>query len=121
MVDHAKQTVIRMAELHRKLGQVIRKVAGSDAHFVVEKGGVPVVALLSLPEYERLIGQAARGERLRRFREHVRAIGEEAERQGLTEAQLMEELQQDRRAVYQEIYGNADEKRADSAGQESEA
>jgi prevent-host-death family protein len=44
-----------MTELHRQLGQVIRKVALSDEHFVVEKGGLPVAVMLSMPEYDRLL------------------------------------------------------------------
>jgi prevent-host-death family protein len=50
-----KWNVLRMTELHRQLGQVIRKVALSDEHFVVEKGGLPVAVMLSMSEYERLI------------------------------------------------------------------
>jgi prevent-host-death family protein len=44
-----------MTEMHRQLGQVIRKVALSDEHFVVEKGGLPVAVMLSMSEYERLV------------------------------------------------------------------
>jgi len=50
-----KRNVLHMTELHRQLGQVIRKVALSDEHFVVEKGGLPVAVMLSMSEYERLI------------------------------------------------------------------
>ena len=55
MTQPLKQNVVHMTELHRQLGQVIRKVALSDEHFVVEKGGLPVAVMLSMPEYDRLI------------------------------------------------------------------
>ena len=37
-----------------------------------------------------------------------RALGREAKRQGLTEEALIEEMEKDRRAVYQELYGRDD-------------
>lgn len=55
MAQPIKQNVVHMTELHRQLGQVIRKVALSNEHFVVEKGGLPVAVMLSMPEYDRLV------------------------------------------------------------------
>jgi prevent-host-death family protein len=55
-----KQNVVHMTELHRQLGQVIRKVVLSDEHFVVEKGGLPVAVMLSKPEYDRLVKESKR-------------------------------------------------------------
>jgi hypothetical protein len=37
-----------------------------------------------------------------------RALGREAERQGLTEEKLIEEMEKDRRVVYLELYGRDD-------------
>ena len=55
MAQPIKQNVVHMTELHRQLGQVIRKVALSNEHFIVEKGGLPVAVMLSMPEYDRLV------------------------------------------------------------------
>ena len=55
MTQPIKHNVVHMTEMHRQLGQVIRKVALSDEHFVVEKGGLPVAVMLSMSEYERLV------------------------------------------------------------------
>lgn len=96
-----KQTVVRMTELHRQLGQVIRKVALSDEHFVVEKGGLPVAVLMSMAEYKRLV----KDRRLKEFEQFARALGKEAERQGLTEEQLMAELEETKQKIYREMYG----------------
>ena len=60
MTEPIKQKVLHMTELHRQLGQVIRKVALSDEHFVVEKGGLPVAVMLSKPEYDRLVKESKR-------------------------------------------------------------
>jgi hypothetical protein len=43
--------------------------------------------------------------RLGEFERLARALGDEAERQGLTEEKLMKELEEDKRAIYEEIYG----------------
>ena len=60
MTQPIKRNVLHMTELHRQLGQVIRKVALSDEHFVVEKGGLPVAVMLSKPEYDRLVKESKR-------------------------------------------------------------
>lgn len=62
MTQPTKQNVLHMTELHRQLGQVIRKVALSDEHFVVEKGGLPVAVMLSKPEYDRLVKESKRNQ-----------------------------------------------------------
>lgn len=87
-----KKSVVHMTELHRQLGQVIRQVALGDEHNIVEKGGLPVAALLPMAEYERLV----RDWKLKEFERHSRALGEEAERRGITEEQLMADLEETR-------------------------
>jgi prevent-host-death family protein len=101
MAYQIRQTVLRMTQLHRQLGQVIRRVARSDEHFVVEKGGLPVAVLLSMQEYERLISEL----RVKHHERLARALGEEAQRQGLTEEQLAAEIEESKRKVYDETYG----------------
>ena len=101
MALRIKQNVVQITELHRQLGKVIREVVLSGEHFVVEKGGLPVAVMMSVPEYERLVIDW----KLKEFNRLARAIGEEAERQGLTEEQLMSELEEDKKEIYREIYG----------------
>jgi prevent-host-death family protein len=103
MVAKNKLTVIQITRLHRQLGQIIRAVALSDEHVVIEKGGLPVAVMMSMNEYDRLIAD-------RRLREHerlARSLGQAAARAGLTEAQLLAELEADRQAVYRERYGQS--------------
>ena len=101
MAQKIKRNVVRMTELHRRLSQVIRKVALSDEHFVVEKGGLPVAVMLSMSEYERL----DKDWKLEEFERIARSFGEEAELKGITEEQLMTELEETKKEVYQEAYG----------------
>lgn len=102
MAEQLRQAVLQITDLHRRLGQVIRRVALSNEHFVVEKGGLPVAVLMSFNEYERLM----RDIKDRQHKELVRALGQEAERQGYTEEQLIAELKEDRRLRFQEEYGD---------------
>ena len=97
-----KKMVINASELHRSAGKMLKRVALQDEHLVVERDGYPVAVLLSYPEYEELMHLSA----LETHQELVRTLGQEAERQGLNEEQLMEELEQDKRAVYRSNYGS---------------
>lgn len=102
MSNVIKKTVVHMTELHRQLSQIIRQVALSDKHYIVEKGGLPVAALLPMSEYERLV----RDSKLKDFEHHARKLGEEAKRRGITEEQLLAELEETKKEVYQEMYGD---------------
>ena len=98
----SKQTVINASELHRAAGKMLKRVALQDEHLVVERDGYPVAVLLSYPEYEDLMQLRA----LAMHRELVKTLGQEAERQGLSEEQLMAELEKDKRKAYKAAYGS---------------
>ena len=55
VADKVKQSVVQMTMLHRQLGKVMRDVYKSNEHVVVEKGGLPVIVMMSMREYEVLI------------------------------------------------------------------
>ena len=57
--------------------------------------------MMSYAEYEQLMRERA----LAWHRDLVRTLGREAERQGLTEEQLMQELEESKRRVHKERYG----------------
>ncbi|MFV2045140.1 MAG: type II toxin-antitoxin system prevent-host-death family antitoxin [Anaerolineales bacterium] len=103
MAHEIKRNIIRITELHRGLGRIIRRVALSDDHFIVEKGGLPVAVLVSMKEYERL----ARDWNLEVFQRHARALGEEAEQLGITEQQLATDLKEDKEQIYKDTYGRS--------------
>src|SRR3972149_1171789 len=93
----------KASELQRASGKVLRRVAVGKEHLVVERDGYPVAVMMSYAEYEQLMRERA----LALHRDLVRALGREAERQGLTEDQLIQELEESKRRVYKERYGRA--------------
>ena len=98
---------IPATQAHRKFGELVRRVFSGSEHFIVEKDGLPVAAIISMQEYEELMKERERREqKLKRFSKLARKLGELAQRQGLTEEQLLLELEQDKEAVYQELYGD---------------
>jgi prevent-host-death family protein len=95
---------------HRQFGDLVRRAFSGKEHFIVEKDGLPVVAILSMAEYEDLMQERERREkRLKHFRQLARDIGQEYERRGLTEDEVLAELEKTRDEVYQEHYGSDQE------------
>ena len=102
LMEMTKKAIINASELHRAAGKMLKRVALQDEHLVVERDGYPVAVLLSDPEYEELLHLRA----LEAHQELVRTLGQEAEQQGLSEEQLMAELEKDKRASYKATYGS---------------
>ena|SRR3972149_3677058 len=98
MVERA---IIKASELQRKSGQVLKRAAKEGVHLVVERDGYPVAVLLSFQDYEELMRARAK----KSLRESVASLGQEAERQGLSEEKLMDDLEPIKKGVYQETYG----------------
>jgi prevent-host-death family protein len=95
------QKVIAATEVRNHFGELLNRVHRGQEHVVVEKLGIPVAAIVSMQEYE----QFRRWLATKLLAEVGRELGAEAQRQGLTEEQLIEKLEEDREAVYQELYG----------------
>ena len=103
----SKATTIRATDVHRNFGDLIRRAFSGQEHFIVEKDGLPVVAIISMAEYQELLEERERREeRLKKFREASRTIGEAVERQGLTEEDAMKQLEEAKRETYREYYGS---------------
>ena len=97
---------IPATQAHRQLGELIRRVHSGREHFVVEKDGLPVAALISMNEYQQLMRERElREERLKRFQENARAIGKEFEKRGITEEEMEAELEEIRQQLFEERYG----------------
>jgi len=82
-------------------GEIIKRACLGQEQVVVEKDGIPMVVILSFPYYEQLLQEI----KLARFERLSRAAGLEAERQGLTEEQIEQEMEEIRAQLYQEAYG----------------
>jgi len=89
-------TVISLQEVENRFREVIRRVYRDGETFIVERDGLPVVMIVPVQE--------GRGDE-RYFLEFSRRLGRAAHRQGLTEEELLRELEEDRRALYRETYG----------------
>jgi prevent-host-death family protein len=96
-----RQAAIKASEGHRAFGKLLRRVYRSDEHLIVERDGFPVAVLLSYQEYERLIRQRS----IASFESLSREMGREIERQGLTEEQLLQEIEAAQHEEYEEAYG----------------
>jgi prevent-host-death family protein len=97
----ANQATISASELQRSSGSVLKRAVLGREHLVIERAGYPVAVLLSYDEYQALMRERA----LTAHRELVIAMSQEAERQGLTEEQLLAELKEVKRQMFEETYG----------------
>ena len=100
-VQKETTNVLSATEARIHFGDVIKRAYLKGEHLVVERDGIPVVVILSVPEYKQLIRQA----KLARFERLSLAAGLEAERQGLTEDELEAEIEEIKEQLYQETYG----------------
>jgi prevent-host-death family protein len=102
MQPDGAQRVITVTELRRNFNAIVRRLRTRREHTVVEKSGAPVAVLLSVDEYERLVGRRrARAA----FHDFSRNLGREVEKRGLTEEELMADLEKTKREVFAEQYG----------------
>ena len=109
--EKSTPVIIPATQAHRKFGDLIRRVYSGKEHFVVEKDGLPVAAIISVQEYEALMEERDQWEqdrqaRLKQFQETARAMGEEIARLGLTEEEVMAALEKTKAEVYQDYYGS---------------
>lgn len=56
----SKPGVISATTLQRQIGSVIRRVARSGEHIVIENNGYPVAVLVPVEDYDRAIGKQGR-------------------------------------------------------------
>lgn len=108
-LEKPKRVTIRSTDVQRNFGDVIRRVFSGREHLIVERDGLPVVAIISAAEYEALMQEHEKQEaRLKRFESAARLIGERAEQQGLTEEEFLASLEQTQEEVFREQYGDSD-------------
>lgn len=94
---------------HRQFGELIRRVYSGQEYFIVEKDGLPVAAILSMAEYEVFIQHQAEQERqksVEEFRQLAHQIGTEIEQRGLSEEEVMAELEETKKKVFRDYYGD---------------
>jgi prevent-host-death family protein len=90
---------ITATEAKNRFGEVIRRVYRDGETLIVERSGLPVVAIVPVQEYR------SRMTRQIRFARAVRTAAQEAESLGLTEYEVQEQVQEIREEAHQERYG----------------
>jgi prevent-host-death family protein len=111
MTSHTPTKItIPATQAQRKFGDVIRRVFSGQEHIVVEKDGLPVVAIISMTEYETFMKEREQREqeraaRRKQFEGIARQFGEELERRGISEDDLESVAEDVRRELYNETYG----------------
>ena len=95
------QRIITATEMRRHFGAIVQQLCESREHAIIQSNGAPVAVLLPITEYERLMAR----ERLAAFNKFARSLGQEVEKSGLTEEELMNELEETKREVFLEQYG----------------
>jgi prevent-host-death family protein len=98
------QRTITATEVRRNFGAVVRRLRQHHEHAIIQSSGTPIAVLLPLSEYEQLL----RYKRLAVFDQITRELGQEVERRGLSEEELMSELEETKREVFLEQYGRLD-------------
>lgn len=101
---------IAATELRRHFGDFLRRAFSGEEHFIVEREGFPVAAIISMKEYEEFIKDREqkdqeRAEKSRQFYDLVRPFGEEIARQGISEEELDARVEAARQKLYEETYG----------------
>src|SRR5689334_9983288 len=87
------QVHISSTNAQRQFGEVLRRAHSGEEHIVVEQNGFSLVVMMSINEYDDLMKEREmREEREQRAAELSRKFGEEAKRRGISEEQLLENL-----------------------------
>jgi hypothetical protein len=83
------------------IADVAARVFRGEGYLVVERSGVPLTAVISMKDYEQYRLFVAQ----QLHRELGRKLGAEADRQGVDEEAFIASMEEDRQAVYAEMYG----------------
>jgi hypothetical protein len=83
------------------------RVFSGQEHFVVKKEGMPIMAILSIAEYQELMKEheeldRIREERVKNFQRIARRVGENVEKLGLTEEEFNDFIDVARQELHEE-------------------
>jgi PHD/YefM family antitoxin component YafN of YafNO toxin-antitoxin module len=86
----------------------VNRAGSGHEHIIVERDGLPVIVMLSVAEYQLLMRERdQREQRLKKFEAAARRVGQEFERLGLNEEDVMAQLEETKQEVYDELYGSS--------------
>lgn len=90
---------ISATEAKNRFGEVIRRVYRDGETLIVERGGLPVMAIMPVQEYQGQTSKQAR------FAQAVRTAAQEADGLGLTEYEVQQQVREIREEMHRERYG----------------
>ncbi len=94
------KNIVGATEVRNHLGKFLNRVYRGEEHLVVEKGGIPVAALIGMREYEKF-QQWLAAQVIHELGPKLNAV---AQQQGLTEEKLLELMEEDRDTIYQQEF-----------------
>ena len=100
-------STIAATEARIHFGDVLKRVHNKREHLIVEKDGLPIAAILSSADYEEYRRFLAR----QMLEEMNKTLNRDAQAQGYTEEQALEDMAKIKKEVYQERYGRASKPR----------
>ena len=110
LTERPEQVTLRSTDVQRNFRAVVNQAAAGHEHIIVERDGLPVIVMLSVAEYQLLMREREqRAERLKKFEATARRIGQAIERQGLSEEEVMAQLEETKQEVYDEHYGSSNQ------------
>jgi len=95
------QITIGATEARSHFADLLKRVHRGKEHLIVEKGGIPVAAIIGMREYDDFLRWRAQ----QAARTLGVALAEQAARVGIDEEQITVLLEEDRRALHDERYG----------------
>lgn len=104
--DVTQQATITASQAQRGFGKMLKRVYVAHEHLIIERDGLPVAVMMSYQEYEQFRSYLAQ----RKLIALGKKVGVEVDEQGLTEEQLIEDIRETRKEVYQERYGRVPDK-----------
>jgi len=94
------KNVVGATDVRNHFGKFLTQVYRGEEHLVVEKGGIPVAAIIGMREYEKF-RQWLAAQLIDELGPKLHAI---AKQKGLTEEKLLELIEEDREAIYQKNF-----------------
>jgi len=105
------QVTIPATDVHRNFADLVRRAYSGREHFIVEKDGLPVVAIVSIAEYEALLNQREQQQqdkeaKRQEFYQLARQFGEDVQAAGISEEDLDAIVEETRQQMYEEKHGS---------------
>ena len=98
----SRQATITASQAQRGFGKMLKRVYVAHEHLIIERDGLPVAVMMSYQEYEQFRSYLAQ----QRLKALGKKVGTEIEQQDLTEEQLIDDIRDTRKDLYEKQYGH---------------